>query len=296
MLTKIYCEIDDFYKIFEKYWSKTLIADKKYNVVNKSKLSPSEIMTIVVYFHLSNYRTFKHYYIDYVCVYLKNAFPDLVSYNRFLELMQSILIPLIVFLKTEKLGKPTGISFIDSTSIKVCNNKRIHNHKVFKGLAERGKNSMGWFYGFKLHLIINDRGEIISFSLTAGNVDDRNLNVIKKLTKTLFGKLFGDKGYISSVLFKFLLEEDITLITRLKKNMKNKLINVIDKVLLRKRSLIETVNDELKNVSQIEHTRHRSGKNFLVNLISGLVSYCYKSKKPSLNLDYDFGTKELLIA
>ena len=141
---------------------------------------------------------------------------------------------------------------------------------------------MGWFFGFKLHLIVNEVGEILSFQITQGNVSD--INPVKTLTKGLWGKLFGDRGYISSSLFEELLAKNLQLITRLRNNMKNKLMDIKDKILLRKRALIETINDQLKNISQIEHSRHRSPSNFLINLLSGLIAYCHQKKKPSLNL------------
>lgn len=141
---------------------------------------------------------------------------------------------------------------------------------------------MGWFYGFKLHLIISDRGEILSFCLTSGNVDDRNETVMDSLTKEIFGKLFADRGYISQKLFEKLLERDITLVTRAKKNMKNKLMNLYDRLMLRKRTVIESVNDFLKNICNIEHSRHRSVINFLLNLVSALAAYSLLPKKPSI--------------
>ena len=141
---------------------------------------------------------------------------------------------------------------------------------------------MGWFYGFKLHLIVNEKGEILSFQITAGNVSD--IHPVKSLAKDLWGKLFGDRGYISSKLFKELFQKNIQLITRIKSNMKNKIMDIKDKLLLRKRSIIETINDQLKNISQIEHTRHRSPCNFLINLLSGLIAYCHQKKKPSLKI------------
>ena len=141
---------------------------------------------------------------------------------------------------------------------------------------------MGWFYGFKLHLIINEQGEILSFCLTSGNVDDRNEAVMDSLTKEIFGKLFADRGYISQKLFEKLLKKDITLITRAKKNMKNKLMDYYDRLMLRKRTVIESVNDFLKNICNIEHSRHRSITNFLVNLVSALAAYSLLPKKPSI--------------
>jgi len=176
------------------------------------------------------------------------------------------------------------ISFLDSTTINVCHTRRIHSHKVFENLAKKGKSSTGWFFGFKLHLAINDKGEIIAFCLTPGNVDDRDWKVISKLTKEMFGKVFADRGYLSAPLFEKLYSNGIQLITKLKKNMKNKLMDMTDKILLRKRAIIECVNDFLKNICQIEHSRHRSVANFIVNIISGLVAYSFLPKKPALNI------------
>lgn len=281
MLLNIFCDIDDFCKSFEKKWIEQLISDGKIKRLTHSTLSMSEIMTIVVWFHISGYRTFKWYYINHVCRELRREFPNLVSYSRFVELMPSIIIPLCVYLHTRR-GKVTGVSFIDSTIISVCKNLRINSHRVFRGIAHRGKNSVGWFYGFKLHLIINDRGEFLVFKLTPGNVDDRK--PVLELCKDIFGKLFGDKGYISQELFEQLLSRGMQLITKLKTNMKNRLMSVMDKLLLRKRAVIESVNDQLKNISQIEHYRHRSVLNFMVNIVTALIAYTFQPKKPSIGL------------
>jgi hypothetical protein len=154
---------------------------------------------------------------------------------------------------------------------------------VFEGIAQRGKGSMGWFYGLKVHLVINDRGEILACQITPGNVDDRK--PVPTLCKRLFGKLIADRGYISQPLFEQLLETfNVQLITRIKKNMKNRLMPMIDKILLRKRAIIESVMDQLKNISQIEHTRHRSSTNAFINIVAGLIAYCHQPKKPSLGI------------
>jgi len=239
-------------------------------------------MTIIIYFHQARYRDFKTYYTQYVLKHLRPEFPDLVSYNRFVELMPLTFIPLYLYLHT-RLGPVTGVSFIDATTLPVCHNRRIERHKVFAGLAQRGKTSMGWFFGFKLHLIISDQGELLAFYVSPGNMDDRV--PVPKLAQRLFGKLFGDKGYISQPLFDQLLEQDVHLITAVRKNMKNRLMPLADRLLLRKRALIETVNDQLKNISQIAHTRHRSVPNFLVNVIAGLIAYTFQPKKPALHLN-----------
>ena len=287
ILTQLFVEIDDFMKEFEKEMKKQLISDGTVKRDRDTKLSLSEIMTIMVFFHISGYRNFKHYYINYVSTHLKKAFPDLLSYKRFVALKPRILLPLTMFMKYRRTGTCTGISFVDSTTLAVCHNRRIHQHKVFAGLAQRGKSSTGWFYGFKLHLIVNETGEIINFVFTPGNVDDRNEKTMKNLTQNLFGKLFGDKGYLSKKLFETLWDNGIQLITKIKKNMKNQLMPLIDKLLLRKRALIESINDQLKNISQLEHTRHRSPINAMVNWIAALVAYSYQPKKPSINFGDD---------
>jgi len=209
------------------------------------------------------------------------AFPKLTSYNRFVELQRDALIPLWCYLHT-RFGDCTGISFVDATTLSVCHNLRIPQHKVFADCAERGKSSMDWFYGFKLHLVINECGELLGCYLTPGNVDDRV--PVPRMVAELWGKLFGDRGYISQALTALLQAQDLHLVTKIKKNMKNRLLSITDKLLLRKRSLIETVNDQLKNISQIEHTRHRSLWNFLGNVAAGLIAYSWQEKKPSLNI------------
>ncbi len=140
---------------------------------------------------------------------------------------------------------------------------------------------MGWFFGFKLHLIVNDQGEFLAVFITPGNLDDRA--PVTQMSQGLTGKLFGDKGYISQALFERLFQEGVELITTLRRNMKQRLLPLFDRLLLRKPSIIETNNDQLKNISQIEHTRHRSLKNFMVNLLSGLIAYTYQEKKPTLD-------------
>ena len=177
--------------------------------------------------------------------------------------------------------------FVDSTPIIVCHSKRIYGHKVFKGIAEIGKSTKGWFYGFKLHLICNHRGELVSCQITPVNVDDRS--PIPEMAKDLFGKLFGDKGYISKKLFEALFTKGLQLVTGIRDNMKNKLMPLFDKLILRKRSMIESINNQLKNVFQIEHTRHRSPVNGFINIIAGLIAFTHHDKKPKLDIDVSNG-------
>jgi hypothetical protein len=282
MITKIFCNIDDFMQDFEKEYRSRLIENGIKTKSINSRLSMSEIMTIVVTYHRYGFRTFKDFYTKNVQTHLKSAFPNLVSYNRFIELIPTILIPLIAFLKLKRLVQSNEITFIDSTKIAVCHNKRIKQNRVFDGFASTGKSTMGWFHGFKLHIAINERGELCGATISKANVDDRDIDVINSVLIGVDGKLYADKGYISQKLFDYLFDKGITLVTSIRKNMKQKLLPLIDKILLRKRSLIETVNDQLKNICDIEHTRHRSKINFMVNMVAGLVRYTYFEKKPSL--------------
>jgi hypothetical protein len=279
-LEEIFCLIDDFCKYFERHSQFVEIgrARKKTRV---PEMSLSEMMTIVVLFHMSGFKTFKHYYNSHILGHFRGCFPKAISYNRFIALMPRTFMPLLVLSQAVR-GKRTGKYFVDSSKLQVCHNLRIWNHKVFKGLAQRGKTSTGWFFGFKLHLILNERGEIVQFCLSPGNVHDSKM--VQKMAKGLEGWLFGDKGYLSQPLSDSLAKQGLSLFTKTRKNMKPKTLSSLQKFYLSKRSLIETVIDQLKAICSIDHSRHRSPQNFLVNFLSSLLAYTFKFKKPSLNL------------
>ena len=260
-VTEIFCMADDFCRFFDAMMEKyTLKEAKKRKYHRDGTLSKAEVMVILILFHGSGYRCLKHFYLEHVSKHLRHLFPEMVSL----------------------LGKCTGISFVDSTPLRVCKNQRIHIHKTFKGVAQRGKCSMGWFFGFKLHLICNEKGELLNFMITPGDVDDRKPLEHKAFVEFLYGKLVGDKGYISKELFQRLFVDGIQLITKLKSNMKGALMTMSDRLLTRKRAIIETINDELKNIAQVEHSRHRSFDNFMVNLLGALAAYCFFPKKPCI--------------
>jgi len=280
-LLELFCDVDDFVVNFEPQWKAAQLQAGKQRE-RAGQLCLSEVMTILIHFHQSHYRTFKAYYTEHVQVHLTSEFPHLVSYTRFVALIPRMMLPLLAYLQS-RYGACTGISFIDSTSLEVCDPKRISQHRVFAVDAKRGKSSMGWFFGFKLHLAVNDQGELLACCLTPGNVDDRK--PVPSMVKKLRGKLFGDRGYISAPLTTLLFEQGLQLITRLRKNMNNRLMHLSDKLLLRKRAIIESIIDQLKNISQIEHSRHRSPINFVVHLITGLIAYSHQDKKPGLHLD-----------
>lgn len=293
-ISEIFCICDDFVKEFNAITSKNAVEGPKYRGCGKRKcsMSEAEIITILISFHFNSYRNFKHYYLFYVKGHLQSEFPGAVSYNRFVEIARRVAVPMMFFIRLVLFGECTGISFVDSTCIPVCHNKRIgrvRKHNVFGGRAEVGKSTMGWYFGFKLHLLCNDRGELLNFVLTKANVDDRNEMVFNEFNKNLFGRLYADKGYISKELFDSLWNNGTHIITGLRSNMKNKLMSAMDKIMLRKRSVIETINDELKNVAMLVHSRHRSFENFLMNVIAVIAAYCFFDKKPAINMDFEVG-------
>lgn len=279
-LLELFYHVDTFCQHFLPQWQQMQRAAGECRRHRSGQLAPSEIMTILIHFHQMRFRDFKTYYVAYVLGHLRSEFPRAVSYQRFVALIPTVIGPFCAYLQT-CLGQCTGLSFVDSTALAVCHNRRIPHHRVFRNLAQRGKTSLGWFYGFKLHVVINHLGELVACQLTPGNTDDRR--PVLKLAQRLWGRLFADKGYLSQPLTHALLvTRQVRLITHLKRNMTNRLLLLHDKVLLRRRVLLETVFDQLKHLMQVEHTRHRSATNFAVNLVAGLVAYCHQPNKPSI--------------
>ena len=278
-LLELFCEIDTFCTEYTPQ-QQIASAEMKRKRNRQRSLCLSEIMTLLVSFHHSAYRTFKDFYLKHVCVHWRKEFPALVSYNRFIEYLPSAFVALCAYLK-RCLAPSTGVNYHDSTALSVCHQRRIHSHKVFEGLAKRGKTSVGWFFGFKLHLVVNHLGELVNLRITPGNTDDRK--PVPNLMKRVFGKVFADKGYISQELREKLRDQfNIFFCTKIKKNMTHVLMLLEDKILLRKRGMIECVIDCLKNECQIEHTRHRSPINAFTHLIAGLVAYSHLPNKPSI--------------
>ncbi len=274
-VTTLFCVVDDFVQLFEPQWQRIWLESNTSShwwTTRKSCLSLSEIMTIAILFQASGFRTFKRFYNREIKDRWSQLFPSAPSYSWFVRLFERVAFPLFALSQT-LLGKSEGIAFIDSTVITVCHIRRASSHRVFKGLAAKGKTSTGWFFGFKLHVVV-------AYMLTPGNVDDRK--PVRQLTREILGKLFGDRGYLSKLLFGELLEQGLELITRIRRNMKNKLMSLADKVLLKQRGLIESIFNVLKNTFQIEHHRHRSPANFWVNLLAGLVAYSLSNQKPCL--------------
>ena len=279
----LFCEIDDFFLAYEK-WVSTQCLPETPPLETRGRprqLHPSEVMTLLIAFHQSNYRTLKHFYLKHVCVYWGDEFPHLVSYSRFVQLQSEVLTLLVSYLSTT-LGDCSGVSFVDSTRLRVCDNRRISSHRVFADVAKGSKTSMGWFYGFKLHLAINEKGEVLDVALTPGNIEDRK--PLRKFAERLHGSLYADRGYISKALREELREQGVNLVYKVRKNMKPLDLSVSDEVLLKKRMLIESVIRELKTQMQVEHSRHRSFENFQVNVFSALIAYQLLENKPSLNI------------
>lgn len=281
-LTTIFYDVDEFCKLFEKNFNIRLLSDGTGLRERPMSLTLSEAMTIAIFYHQSGYKTFKDFYTRSTA--LRPAFPCLPSYNRFLELQKKAFMPLAIYAKLRSNGICNGISFIDSFPLRVSHQKRIPSHKTFQGLAARGKTSMGWFYGFKVHIIINSYGEIIDFTITSGNISDNNAKVIEQMMQKIHGKVCGDRGYLlNEDLFQKLYYKGIHMVTKIRKNMKNKLMNFADKLLLKKRGVIESVGAVLKEDLNIEHSRYRSPITLFINVCSAIIAYSFREKKPSIS-------------
>lgn len=242
-------------------------------------LSLSEQLFIEVLYHFSPFKDFKRFYHYGLCNEYRSCFSKLPSYQRIVVQKKNLLVPMTILLHALA-GDETGLYFADSTTLKVCRNKRIHQHKTFKGLASRGKSTMGWFYGLKLHLVVNNKGQIMAVKITPGNTDDRA--ALRDIARNLKGKCYADKGYIGKKIFKELWEKGLQLITGIRRNMKNHLMPYFDKAMLRKRFIIETIFGVLKTEMNLEHSRHRAPTNAFVSIMAALIAYSYKTNKPKI--------------
>jgi hypothetical protein len=278
-ITALYCCLDDFCQVFEAWETHRLIPSPTTRQ-RSGKLSRPEMLFIVVLFHLSPYKNFKTFYLYGIGHQHRACFGDLPHYDRFVSLMPRLFVPLVVLLHSLS-GEQTGVYFADASKLAVCHNRRIDRHRVFDGLAARGKTSMGWFFGLKLHFLINHKGQIMALKITPGNTADSS--VLDEIAKYLSGKLYADKGYISRALFNKLWQRGLHLITGIRRNMRNYLMPLADKLMLRKRFVIETVLDILKCDMGLEHSRHRSVINAMVHILSCLVAYAFRPGKPSIS-------------
>lgn len=279
-LISIFCEIDDFCKEIDKYCQHLLFPSGNNTSTRGPKcgLEISEIMTVLVMFQMIGYRNFKTFYCGYLTVYWPQYFPELPSYNRFVELIRRAIFSLAIFTQL-KSGKKTGIYYIDSSCLPVCHLKRQRRHKTFGKIAKFGRTSVGWFFGMKLHLVTNNFGQLIAFKVTKGNRADSQ--EAYSILKTLEGLAFGDKGYIGKALFEALFKNGLKLITRKRKNMKPENLSRAEKQLLNQRCLIETVIGHLKHHYHVWHTRHRSVINAFTHLMAALAAYAIEPLKLS---------------
>lgn len=281
LLTTIFCNVDDFCKGYLKFAKERQLEDFSSNHRMRShRMTLSEIMTLHIYYGACSkeFKTFRAFYENRHAQLLA-AFPGLVSYGRAIELKEKILLLLIMFF-ISFLAPCTGITYGDSTSLKACNIKRASNHKTLRSIARFGKNTSGWFYGTKLHLFLNEYSEIVTGLITPGNIADNNHNLLRKMSKKLWGKFCGDKGYIiRSEFWEELYKAGLQVIHGLRSNMQNKLMTEEDKYLLRKRANVsEGGFSMLKDRQTVEYTRVRSIYGFFSNVVVMLTAYQFWAK------------------
>lgn len=273
-MIELFIEIDDLLKAYATYESKTATSlFESIKSKRKPSLNGSEVATIIVCYHLSGYRNFEYYYKQVILDKYKSYFPTSLSYSRFVSLIPRAL-PVIALWSLHSCAKSlnTGYYFIDSKKLQVCHLRREKSHKVFKDYARKGKTSTGWFYGLKVHLVINHLGQIVSFVFTPGNVADNNQKLLQQLVDNLKGYLVGDKGYYTK-LFQIFYENGLHLILKPKKKMKALPVEQKLVFLSKKRAVIESVNDILMTVCDIEHTRHRSPINGICQMVASIIAY-----------------------
>ena len=279
-LVETFCAVDDFCQVFLPQWEAYLISEGTSPRGPDPGLSVSEIITLLLVLHGSRFKYLKNFYNGVMGEVLRRYFPNMPCYERFVTIQKSVFIPVMFFLFS-RMGQKTGIYYIDSTALPVCNNRRIRRHKTFSGLAERGKTSMGWFFGFKLHLVFNELNEIVALKLTPGNVADTG--PVPSLTKDLIGKLFGDKGYIGKELAETLLRRGLALFTRVRKNMKSLPLSMTDKMLLNARNMAVTIIGHIKAFSSLNLPKHRSPINAFLHVLAALTAYQLNPIKPDIS-------------
>ncbi|MBV8453832.1 MAG: IS982 family transposase [Deltaproteobacteria bacterium] len=279
-LTEVFCEVDDFCQAFEARWKTCLLGVGAAPRGPKLGLAVSEIITLLLVLHSSRFKYLKNFYHGFAIPLLRQCFPAMPCYEQFVTVQKRAFVPLLFFLLS-RMGKKTGIYYIDSTALPVCDNHRIYRHKTFAGLAQRGKTSMGWFFGFKLHLVFNNLNQIVACKLTSGHVHDTK--PVPQLTKNLLGKLFGDKGYIGKQLAQELLRRGLTLFTRIRKNMKS-LLAMPDKLLLNARNMAETIIGSIKQFSSLNLPKHRLPLNAFLHILAAITAYQINPIKPKLKL------------
>jgi hypothetical protein len=275
----LFCLVDDFCKGFEPWYKRQLISDGTAKRNHSCHLSLAETLTILIAYPQSRMACFKYFYLDLLNSRQK-LFPKLVHYARFVKLIKRAFPALVCLLKSLE-GEITQYLFIDSTPMAVCHNLREKRHKTFKGLAAKGKTSTEWFFGMKLHMIFNTKGEIIRLTITPGNVNDRT--PVPHMVRALEAKLIGDKGYLSKKLFQELFENGVTLITKIKKNMKNRLMEMTDKMMLMRSFFVETIFSSMKSLDTLIHPRYRCPVNAFALLFAGLINYQLRADKPTLH-------------
>jgi hypothetical protein len=283
LLYQIFFEVDNFVKSYDAYAQHQNTGQPRNGLPGRiPSLSMSEKMTILIFYHQSGFRCFQYYYEQLVMVQLRSFFPKIVSYQHFVSMIGQCSQLLFMYAHyTCSLSRHTGIYFADSKKLPVCDNIRIPSNKVFSGVAGRGKSSTGWFYGLKLHLIINNLGEINNFVITPANFADNDKKVLDVLFDGVKGKCFADKGYLTKFFEEF-YEKGIQLIAKIRKNMKNTIMKFNDKCWSKKRAVIESVNDLLMSVFDIDHTRHRNPWNAITHIIAGVAAYSFYPEKPSV--------------
>jgi hypothetical protein len=277
-LTEIFIACDDFCQEFQHY---SISQAYQQPAKKERQMSESEMMSILIFYHHSGMKCFKYYYEQIILKLLRSYWKKPYAYAAFVAQIPRVNLLLFAFLSACRLATTTQANYIDSTKLVVAHNRRKQKNKTFQGLARTGKTSTGWFFGFKLHAVINQQGQLVVFRITPANVADNNHNLLTQLTQRRQGFLYGDKGYLTALAEKF-KERGLELITKYRRTMGLQPLSCQKYYYLQHRGLIETVFGCLKNLCNLDHTRHRSPLNFFVNIWSALIAYTFFDVFPAI--------------
>ena len=272
-IVEVYCFVDNFVKMIE---SKSL----KSPAGRKSMLTKTDYITLTIFKQEYGLKTTKQLY-EFVQEYMQKDFSPLPSYQQFNEGIKStfsyfVMIAWLLTRLTRK--KDAKYHIVDSSPLPVCNNQYRFQAKLFKGLARSGKNMNGWYWGFKLHLIINHDMEIESIKISDGSTSD--IDALEgDFIDGIRGWLVGDKGYIGQKKAQELAAQGIKLITRTRKNMRKVPALPIHNYLLSKRQAVESTFSYLKYRLSVLSSYARSVEGFFVNVFSAIVTYSLNLKK-----------------
>ena len=271
-LYHIFDQIDNLLKTMSASLKRKLLSDLRPKGGRPSGLSLQAILAFGIFRFATGVKDVKHYHRKLLSSYSKELgrIPNYGNFNALMNQATPYVIFLLQWICYCHQSAGGGLYFMDSTPMKVCENKRIFDHKVCEDMAQRGKSSMGWFFGFKLHVVCDSLGRLVSLLITPGNTDDRKFAL--KLLKGLRGLCVADAGYVSKKLMQELYQQGLLLLTDVRNSMK-RLMSETQHGLLKLRQRIEGVFSCLKHRLKAEASIARSPLGYLSRCLYACLTF-----------------------